>query len=235
MDKKFLSLLILVLLSTPVLAKFLWSDDTVRVGEATYGIQYLAGTNADPRRGMATPEENQAFRQGLLNKLTNYAEGKLSTVKSWPDKGVTTSDGAKDESKSILGVFIAFIAGSPDEAKTGLRDNLRLKAKAMLKNARINVQIGEDMVPLSNATQQTDMEEHLYLLTDGEYTITASGFGRFNSPTMWVKTDYATFEQVTSGQLEAKEALRTRRVTFGGSGVANRFRSLVFNWLSKYA
>ena len=233
MMKKIFAVIIMVLLfSSFSFAKLLTQQTEISDGNDKYTINYFANTNTDPKRSF-DPVETENFRKDLISKAKSYADSKMSSVSTWPDEGKTNDDGEQDKSRGLFGIFWLMVTGKKDEAKVALRDNIKQTAKNSFKKARLNVIVGTTPDVLATAVGQKDIEEHMYFLIN-DYKVTQSGLGLFDSPTITVTiTDYDTFYDITSGKLNPKDALKSGKLAFSGSGVG-RMKSLIVKWVSKY-
>ena len=217
--------LIVLLLSIPFISA---EQLTIMDGNKELTITSFAGTATDPRRGF-DPVESEQFRNKIKSGVENLAEQHLPAVAAIK---IVNKEGEETSAPSLAGIMFGVIFGSADKAKTNARDNLKEKAKFILKDARLNVVVGTTK-PERN-TQQ-DVQETVYLIIH-DYHVEKSGIGTLNSPTATISiTDYATFDQLTSGKIDIREAVKSGKIQFAGSGIVNRWRAQVFSWFSKYS
>ena len=222
---KYTTLFILLLLVVPLVTA---EELTVNHNNKDYKVISYANTATDPRRGF-DPVESEQLRNSLKNGITNLAEQNLPTVARWQ-----TEISTEKVDTSTFGLIKYALFGSADEAKVAARNNLRDKAQRMLQNARVNVYIGPDKKASERETQQ-DVQEPLYVIISG-YNVQEVGLGYLKDPTATLTIpDYATFNQLTDGTLDVREAMKNGKISVSGSGIVNRWRASVFGWFSKYS
>lgn len=170
---------------------------------------------------------NEIPRQAIADLIGSYAEKNLPKLKNLKKSlAESATESSADRQEDLIArIFTAMFFGVPDEEKIKLRDSVSDSAVRSFENAQVNV-----YVPKTDTT-----EGDTFYLTINNFAVGEYGPGEISPATVNVEVDsMETLKAVTKGELDPQEALRAGKLSFGGTGIVERFKLQAISWIARY-
>ncbi|MEK7628009.1 MAG: alpha/beta fold hydrolase [Patescibacteria group bacterium] len=169
---------------------------------------------------------DEKARVALARKVKAYAENRLPQLEAMRSAGLSSGAKPADNETSLVSIlFRALFFGAPDEQKIKQRDDLRRYVAKIFEDGNVNVKI---------LASDGRSEEDLFAVIRGFKVIeTGTGIASPQRALVTVK-DYATFEALTNGNMDARDALKSGAISLSGGGLIDGLKTKVYSWWLKY-